>query len=173
MQYPESHYAEEYGKKSESFYLYPTDIDRPLLEIIGEKQSEKLKRHVEDRLGSLSHHLQGELNKICQHDVTEIFEKYQQQNQQIYVDQIKEEITQLLIQHKQESLCAFQTATNDLVRQLDEAIKKQQANNKKMLTLYKNSQLETNTYTSVIFIILITVLLLLTYSLTLCLSFKD
>ena len=156
--------------------MYPADIDKPMLrkiEIIGEEQSEKLKRDIEDKLDSLSHDLQDKLNKICQHDITEIFEKHQQQNQQIYADKIKEEITQLLIQLKQESLHAFQKATNDLVKKLDETIEKQQADNKRMLTLYKNSQLETNTYASVILIILITVLLLLTYSLTLCLSLKD
>lgn len=159
-------YAEEYEKKSESFHLYPADIDKPLLrniEIIADGQSEKLKMDIKESLASLSRHLQGEVDKICQ----KIFGKLQiqEQNQQVYVAQIKDEIKQLLIQHKQESLRALQTETNGLIRKFDEAIEKQQADNKRMLTLYKNSQLETNTYVFVIFIILIIVLLQLTYTL--------
>ena len=162
----ENNYAEEYGKISESFYLYPAKIDKPSLrniEMIGEVQSENLKRHIEDHLASLSHHLQGKLDKICQHDIKEIFEKHQQQNQQVHVDQIEEKITQLLTQRMEEVLRALQREKDDLIRQLDKAIEKQQAENKRMLTLYKNSQLETNTYASVIFIILIVVILLLAY----------
>ena len=56
-QYPESHFAEEYEKKSESFYLYPADINKPFLrsiEMINDDQSKKLKRHIKDSLASLT-----------------------------------------------------------------------------------------------------------------------
>ena len=171
-QYPENHFAEEY-EKVESFCMYPADIDKSLLrniEILGDTQTEKLKRDIEESLASLCHHLQSRLDKLCQHDVKEIFEKHQLQNQKDidYIEdhQIKDEIIQLLKQHKQKSLCAVQKETDDLKQQLEKVIKKQQAESKKMLMVYTNSQFETNTYLRVIITILMILLLLLIYTLS-------
>ena len=132
--------------------------------MIGDEQSEKLKRHIEENIALLSHHLQSKLDKLCtngQHDVTEIFEKYQQQNQQFYED--KNKIIQLFIQHKQESLHVLQKEADGLKQQLEEVIEKQHAERKKMVTLYSNSQFEIIAYLRIIIIILILVFLLFIY----------
>ena len=173
-QYPESHFAEEYEKKSESFYLYPADINKPFLrsiEMINDDQSEKLKRHIEDSLASLTHHLQSRLAELCtnrQHDVTEIIEE---QNQKLYedhkevADQIKNQIIRLLAQHKQESLRVVQRETNALKLELDEAVNRQQAENRNLLISYNNSQIETKAYLQIIIMILIVVVFLFMYTL--------
>ena len=173
-QYPESNFAEEYEKKSESFCLYPADINKPFLrsiEMINDDQSEKLKRHIEDSFNSLNHHLQSKLAELFtnkQQDVKEIIEE---QNQQLYedhkevVDQIKNQIIQLLARHKQESLRVVQNETNALKQELDENVERQQAENRNLLTSYNNSQIETKAYLRIIIIMLIVTVFLLLYTL--------
>ena len=180
VQYPDNHFAEEFEKNEvETFSLYPpvSGSNKSLLrniEMIGEEQSETLRRHVNENLASLNHQLEKKLDVLCssrEDDVTEILKKHQRQCQQIYEDQsdnlteqVKQEIIQLLNQQKQESLHMLERETDTVRKKLEEVIIKHQAESKKMATLYDNSQFETKVHLRVIIIILFIIVLLLIYS---------
>lgn len=177
VQYPENHYAEEYEKKLESFHLYPAEVDKATLrsiEMIGDEQSEKLKRRIDESLASLHHHLQTRLDDLCnnkQHYVTEILSTHLQQARQLnesqtssLEEQIRSEIMRLLNEHKCESLRVLERETSALKHELQVAIEKQHAESKRLLTLYNNSQIETKAYLCVIIAILVLFLSLFIYT---------
>ena len=177
VQYPNSHYAEEYEKKSESFCLYPAKVDKPMLrsiEMIGDEQSENLKRRIDESLASLNHHLQTRLDELCnnkQQDIAEILDTRLQQTQQLHESQtssVKEQITSEIIrslnEHKRESLRVLERETRTLKHKLEEAIEKQQAESKRILILYNNSQIETKAHLRVIIVILLIFLGLFIYT---------
>ena len=58
-----------------------------------------------------------------------------------------------------------QKETDALKQELDEAVKRQQAENRNLLISYNNSQIETKAYLQIIIMILIVVLFLFMYTL--------
>ena len=143
------------------------------IEMISDEQSENLKKRIDESLASLNDHLQTRLDELCnnkQQDITEILDTRLQQTQQLHESQtgsvkkqITSEIIRLLNEHKFESLRVLERETKTLKRKLDEAIGKQQAESKRMLTLYNNSQIETIAYLRVIIVILLIFVCLFIY----------
>lgn len=143
-------------------------------EIMGDEQSEKLRKQIDESLASLNHQIQSKLDKLCtdrQDDVTEILEKHQQQTQQFCEDQtdivtkkIRSEMTELLDKHKQESMRVLRKETDAMKRQFVEVVKKQQAENKTKLNNYANAQLEAKVRHQVIIVMLLVIILLLIYT---------
>lgn len=138
------------------------------IEIIGEEQSEMLKRRIGESLASLNQQLQSKLNELCKarrHDLTEIFEKHQLQAQQshedqteVVIEQIQNKMIKLFNEHMQQSVRVLRKEMQSFNAQLEEVIKMQRAHNKYMLTSFVNSHIEIKYFLVVIIVILLILL---------------